>query len=361
MNNDLFQQFGESSKKILFLFNLGTMQFDYLNKAVESIWKLDRQAVLDSPVRLISHIHPDDRKAVVKRYELLLQEEKSHLVEVSLKLPDGTRKEVKIDAHPLKDAAGKLTHIAGDVEDVTRQSQYVDYLREYTRRKNSALEIIAHDLRGPLSIVKGIASLLESEHQEKNYEEVGTYTNIILGAYDNCLGIITDVLSDEHLKSPLIYMNTQRFEIVERVRKLLHSYQVAKGMDYQFELVSSDEKIMVELDEVKLMQVLNNLLSNSIKFTPAGGQIKIEFKKENNNLLVLHSDTGIGIPEELQSHIFQRYSKLSREGLRGESTNGVGLSIVRELVEVQGGKIWVESEGDGQGTTFFLSFPLPEE
>lgn len=291
----------------------------------------------------------------------MLQEGESHPVEFSLKLPDGSRKEVRADAHPLKNAAGKITHIAGEVEDVSKQSQYVDYLLEYARRKNSALEIIAHDLRGPLSIVKGIASLLESEHQEKNYEEVGTYTNIILGAYDNCLSIITDLLSDEHLKSPTIYMNTQRFEIIGRVQKLLHSYQVAKGMDYIFELVTKEEKIMVELDEVKLMQVLNNLLSNAIKFTAPGGRITIELRKENNHLLILHSDTGIGIPKELQPQIFERYSKLSRIGLRGEPTNGVGLSIVRELVEVQGGQIWIESEGETHGTTFYLRFPLPEE
>ncbi|WP_161888005.1 PAS domain-containing sensor histidine kinase [Pontibacter russatus] len=361
MNNDLFHQFGASNKKIIFLFNLGTMQFDYLNNAVEHIWKLDRQAVLESPVRLITHVHPDDRKAVARRYGLLLEEGVSHELEFSLKLPDGGRKEVKANAHPLRNAEGELTHIAGDVEDVTKQSQYVDYLREYTRRKDSALEIIAHDLRGPLAIVKGIASLLESEHREKNYEEVSTYTTMILEAYDNCLGIITDVMKDEHLRSPMVYVNPQRFDLVELVRRLMHSFQVAKGMDYRFEVVTEQEKIMVELDEVKLMQVLNNLIANSIKFTADGGGITIELRVENNRLLLLHSDNGIGIPEELQPHIFERYSNMSRIGLRGEPTNGVGLSIVRELVEVQGGKIWVESQGENQGTTFYLSFPLPEE
>lgn len=361
MSNDLFHLFGKSSKKILFLFNLSTQQFDYLNNAVEHIWKMDRQAVLESPVRLISHIHPDDRKAIVRRYESLLQEGGSHELEISLKLPDGTRREVKVDAYPLKNAAGALTHIAGEVADVTRLSQYVDYLREYTRRKNSALEIIAHDLRGPLAIVKSIASLLESEHQEKNYEEVGTYTNIILEAYDNCLGIITEIMSDEHLRSSTVYVNIQRFDLVNLARKLMHSFQVAKGVDFLFEVVTDEEKLMVELDEIKLMQVLNNLIANSIKFTPSGGKISLEIIKEHNRLLLKHTDNGIGIPEELQPHIFERYSSLSRKGLRGEPTNGVGLSIVRELVEVQGGKIWAESEGTNHGTTFYLSLPLPNE
>jgi len=360
MSNDLFHLFGESSNKILFLFNLSTQQFDYLNKAVEHIWNIDRQAVLESPVRLIANIHADDRKAIVNRYEQLLQEGQRHELEFTLELPDSTRREVKLWANPLKDADGKLTHVAGEVEDVTKQSQYVDYLREYSRRKNSALEIIAHDLRGPLSIVSGITTLLQSEHREQNYAEIDNYTKLILEAYDNCISIITDLLSDEHLTSPTIFVNMQRFELVERVEKLLRSYQVAKGVDYTFELITAEEKVFVELDEVKLMQVLNNLLSNSIKFTAPGGKISIELNKEGNRLLLIHSDNGIGIPEELQPHIFERYSVASRLGLRGEPTNGVGMSIVRELVEIQGGQIWAESK-DAHGTSFFLSFPLPEE
>ncbi|GAB3530070.1 hypothetical protein GCM10027443_10200 [Pontibacter brevis] len=360
MENDLFHLFGKSSKKVFFLYNLRTQQFEYLNEAVERIWEVSRELVLTEPKHLFARIHPDDKEAVVKRFREMKEEGTAQEMELSLVLDGDVRKEVKIDAYSVRDQDGNQAHVAGVAEDVTKQSQYIDYLREFSRRKNSALEIIAHDLRGPLSIVKSVSNLLESEHQEKKYDEISTYTNIIAEAYENCLSIITDVLRDEHLQSPTIYVNIQRFDLVEAVQKLLYSYQVANGIEHTFELVAGEEKIMVELDEVKLMQVLNNLLSNSIKFTSPGGRIQIELRKENKRLLVIHSDNGIGIPKELQPHIFERYSRATRKGLRGEPTTGVGLAIVRELVEVQGGKIWVESE-ENQGAAFYLSLPLPDE
>lgn len=352
--------FGKSSKEVFFLFNLKLQQFDYINEAVEQVWQVHGDVILKTPQELISLIDPDDRDAVLNRYGIIVEEGVAQEIEVTLNMPDGSRKEVKINARPVKDEAGSITYVAGEAEDVTKQFQHTEYLREFSRRKNGALEIIAHDLRGPLSIVKSITSLIESEHQEKHYDEVSTYTRILSEACESCLSIITNVISDENMTSPTVHVNTMRFELVEKIRRLLHSYQVSKGVDYKFELVTAEEKIMVELDEVKFMQVLNNLLSNAIKFTEPGGKISIELKKEEDRLLLILSDNGIGIPKELQPHIFERHSIASRQGLRGEPTNGVGLSIVRELVEVQGGRIWVESE-EAQGAAFFLNYPLPIE
>lgn len=358
MENGLFHLFGNSSKKVFFLYNLKTQQFDYLNSAVEKIWEVDRDIILKTPELLVSSIHPDDKSAVLRRFEQTVEKGVAHDVEISLELQGGIRKEVKVEAYPLKDEAGSITHVAGEAEDVTKQSQYVDYLREYTRRKNSTLEIVAHDLRGPLAIVKGIASLLQSGHEEEN-EEINNYTGIILNAYDNCLKLIDNLLSDEHLKSPTIYVHITRFDIVEKVQQLLTSYKVAKGVELHFELNCEEEKIMVELDEVKLMQIINNLVSNSVKFTRPGGNISITLKKEGRKLLLNHSDNGIGIPEDLQPYIFNRYNKTARKGLQGEASIGVGLAIVLDLVEIQGGSISFESK-ENEGTTFFLSFPLPD-
>ncbi|RDV16721.1 hypothetical protein DXT99_02755 [Pontibacter diazotrophicus] len=360
MDNDLFHLFGKSSKKVFFLFNLDTLRFDYLSEAVSKVWEADRELIVETPELLTSSIHPDDKSAVYRRLEQIIKEGEGREVEFSLTLPGGSQKEIKVEAHPIKNEAGVITHIAGEAEDVTKQSQYVDYLKEYTRRKNSTLEIIAHDLRGPLAIVKGIASLLQSEYDEEKNEEINSYTKIILNAYDNCLELIDNLLSDEHLKSPTIYVNIIRFDVVEKVQKLLNSYRVAKGVEFNFEVKSDEDKIMVELDEVKLMQIINNLVSNSIKFTKVGGNISISIKREGRKLVIAHSDNGIGIPENLQADVFNRYNKTARRGLQGETSIGVGLSIVRDLVEIQGGSISFESE-ENEGTTFFLTFPLPGE
>ncbi|MHA6249584.1 sensor histidine kinase [Pontibacter sp. CAU 1760] len=360
MDDSLLQKFGDASKKIMFLYHLSDRQFGYLNRAVESICQLSRAQVQSDPLQLLELIAPDDRRAVHRRFRQVVEGGKSVQVEFSLKLPDGVQKEVRIDAWPLHDASGRVTHIAGEVEDVTKQLQYLDYLREYGRRKNSALQLVAHDLRGPLGIMNNIVTLLEQEHLQQNYDTFGTYLDIIKRAYENCQQIITEVLSDEHIKAPFITVNVQRFDVVRLVRQILHSFQVALGEEYHFELAAESPKMMVELDEVKLMQVINNLMSNSVKFTKPGGTIRIEVKTGSGRLNITHADTGIGIPKEMQPYIFDRYSSMARQGLRGEPTNGVGLSIVRELVEIQGGSIRL-MDGQQEGAVFELSFPLPGE
>ncbi|WP_162053285.1 PAS domain-containing sensor histidine kinase [Pontibacter pamirensis] len=360
MDTDLFHLFGKSSKKVFFLFNLDTLRFDYLSEAVSKVWEADRELILETPELLTSSIHPDDKSAIYKRLEQIIKKGEGRELEISLTLPGASQKEVKVEAYPIKTEAGVITHIAGEAEDITKQSQYVNYLKEYTRRKDSTLEIIAHDLRGPLAIVKGIASLLKSEYDEEKNEELHNYTKIILNAYDNCLELIDNLLSDEHLKSPTIYVNMLRFDVVEKVRKLVDSFSVAKGVAYDFEVNCEEDKIMVELDEVKFMQIINNLVSNSLKFTKVGGNISISVKREGRKLIIAHSDNGIGIPEKLQADVFNRYNKTARKGLQGETSSGVGLSIVQDLVEIQGGSISFVSK-ENEGTTFFLTFPLPGE
>lgn len=359
MRDDIpFHLFGKVSRKIFFLYNLSTHRFDYLNEAVERVLQLSHDKILASPRQLVTAIHPDDRQAVTRRFWQMIEEKKPHELKFSLLLPDDVRKEVNVDAYPIIDDSGKLTHLAGEAEDVTKQAQYVDYLLEFARRKNTALEMVAHDLLGPLSIVKGIADLMESEHREQKHEELSNYTDIILNAYDSCLELITEVLSSEHLKSPTIYVKKERFDLVDRVRKLLESYRMATRSEYTFGLICDSDKLHVELDELKLIQVLNNLVTNSVKFTKPGGEISVTLRKEGQKLLIIHTDTGIGIPKELQPQVFDRHNQTSRVGLRGEPTHGVGLAIIRDLIEIQGGKIWFESE-EGKGTSFFMSFPQP--
>lgn len=116
------------------------------------------------------------------------------------------------------------------------------------------------------------------------------------------------------------------------------------------------DRMWVEIDDVKLLQVINNLLSNAVKFTHAGGIINIKLEETESTLLVAVRDNGIGIPEELQPFLFDEFTKARRKGLKGEETVGLGLSINKKLIEVQGGKIWVESR-EGEGTTFFIEIP----
>ncbi|QMU28363.1 PAS domain-containing sensor histidine kinase [Adhaeribacter radiodurans] len=353
----IFDQWSQSSKKVLFLFNMATGHFDYLSPSLTTLWGIKREQVLHDPKQLITAIDQDDQEAVTLRYEKVRQGI-SIEIEFNISLPENQQKQVKVEAQPILDDNHVITHLMGQAEDVTLQAQYREYLMEFSRKKNNTLHIVAHDLQGPLAIMKSVASLLDADHAEHRYEELTNYTQIINKAYHDCTQLIHEVLLDEHIHSVSTPVRRNRFDVVNKVRQTASTFIKSQVVKIPIHIESPEEKIMVELDEVKFTQIINNLITNSIKYTPPKGEITISLVSEGANLLLTHADTGIGIPVELQPYLFDKYnSKARRLGLNGEKSNGIGLSIIKDLVELQGGKIEVKSE-ENQGTTFYLTFPL---
>ncbi|MFT2007669.1 PAS domain-containing sensor histidine kinase [Pontibacter sp. 13R65] len=319
---------------------------------MEEIWKGSLEGYLNKPELLMEMVHPDDAPLLLNKYERLLQGHACNF-EFRLYFPDSFDKKVRLDAYPIMDEGDQVTAISGMVEDITLQTQYLDYLIEFTRKKNTALEIVSHDLRGPLAIVRSIADSLEKDHQEQVYDEITNYTRFIKQACESCVNLISDVLNEEHLKSHTINVNFDRVEIVQKVREVIEPYASSESISQTFEVIAPSRAFAI-IDIVKFDQIMNNLIANSIKFTKPDGKITITIKDEANHVLVAHHDDGVGIPEKDQPYIFDRFTKAAREGLSGEKSVGIGLSIVKNLVDIQGGQIWFESK-EGKGTTFFIS------
>ena len=123
-----------------------------------------------------------------------------------------------------------------------------------------------------------------------------------------------------------------------------------------FVFISSNDSMYMEVDDMKFLQVINNLFSNAIKFKPDNGTITLTVEERENTILFILADTGIGIPEEFQAVLFDKFSKARRPGLRGEESTGLGMSIIKTLVGWHGGNIWFESAVN-KGTTFYIELP----
>ena len=136
--------------------------------------------------------------------------------------------------------------------------------------------------------------------------------------------------------------------VLERYRKAFK--------DHLFVFQKESEHVFVNSDDVKFLQIINNLLSNAVKWSPAGSTIEIGVQESAEQVVVSVSDRGVGIPEQLQAHVFQRNSIASRPGLNGEKSIGMGLYIVKKLVNLLQGNIWFESKVN-EGTTFFIRLP----
>ena len=356
MDADFLKELGSVSKKVIFSYDCQNRRFQYLSQAFEQIWETSPQSLLEDPSSLLTMVHPNDRQNVRAYLQKLLNGSAHEEVEFKLLLPDESMKVIWVDAYRIAGDGGQAAVIAGFATDISRQKHHENYLWEFGHRKNSALEIISHDLRGPLAMLQGLANSLENDHKEKNYEEIGNYTRFIHRACEECLTLINELLSDEHLRSPDVQVKKEWIDVVAKTNELAENYRSAPNVTQSVEVQAEPNQIFAELDKVKFMQILNNLITNAIKFTAPDGKITLRVREEERNVVVMVADNGIGIPERLHPYLFEKYSKASRPGLRGEKSRGIGLSIVRDLVEFQRGRIWFESK-EQEGTTFYISFP----
>src|SRR5690606_22188280 len=166
-------------------------------------------------------------------------------------------------------------------------------------KKNTILNILSHDLRGPLSNISLIVEMQKELHEKGSFEEASKFSEIIERTSSEALALIEQYLNMELLESSDVEVKKSRVEIVGRVNSILEILKASYGqLNRSFTLKASPEdEIWVEIDDVKLLQVINNLLLNSIKFTHDGGIIELQLKEGKDNLLVTVKDDGIGIPD----------------------------------------------------------------
>jgi two-component system sensor histidine kinase VicK len=145
--------------------------------------------------------------------------------------------------------------------------------------------------------------------------------------------------------------------MVERFEEIMEQYKQSENQIAKtFCFFPGGEEIYVEFDDMKLMQAVNNLISNAIKFTPKGGIITVCLTDKDKTVLITVADNGIGIPQKYHDTLFDKFTRARRPGLNGEPTTGLGMSIIKTIVEWHRGQIWFESE-ENKGSTFYIEIP----
>ncbi len=284
---------------------------------------------------------------------------------------DGTEFPVEIGLSPVKTSGGLyITAVVRDVTERKRIEAQVrllekGYLQELEARKQEAdrlnrlksefLASVSHELRTPLHTIIGFSELLAEQSSGPLNEEQTRFIGHIHRDAEHLLALINDVLDISRIEAGGLYLHTEILELgdlISEVAKAIKPIADAKGLSLHWQKMIP---IKVSADPLRLRQVFYNLLTNAVKFTPAGGTISVDARLTNEQTVqVTVSDTGIGIAQEQQSHIFERFYQVgvTTQGVR-EGT-GLGLAICQQLVEMHGGKIWVESE-PGEGSKFHFS------
>lgn len=232
--------------------------------------------------------------------------------------------------------------------DTTEHTALQASLKRLYDAQETILHLVAHDVRNPLAHIKLAVDLLRRDEGG----ETPRFLAIIEQAAAQAEAILQDVLYIGALDAEQLHKQSLDLAAYLNVQLAPHRLAAqAKGV--ALELDVPPHAVPAHLNPNKFGRVVNNLLTNALKFTPADGRVRVGLREHARRLRLTVQDTGAGIPAALQPHLFDKFSAAAREGLAGESTTGLGLFITQQIVRLHGGKIWVESQ-ENEGTTFFI-------
>ena len=356
LNPELFCHIGNSSRDIFFIFNVEENYFSYLSPAFEVICDTAIDYVKTDPSSLLKLIHDEDKAHVLDCFNECISEDVPHKYEFRILCSEMQIKYLRVSTYPIM-MDGKLMQLAGIVEDVSVAKHNNFHIEKINARKNTALEIVSHDLKEPLAMISMAVSDLLNNKLFNGQERILKSLTFIKDMCERNILLIRNLINYEFLKSSEVEIRKERTDLVKEIKDVIGFYQHAElNLFRNFEFVSSDKKLYAKIDSMKLMQVINNLISNSIKFTHVNGNIKVVVKDNGETVLIMVSDNGIGIPNHLQPFLFERFSIAMREGLHGEDSWGLGMAIIKSIVNLHDGTISFESV-EHVGSTFYITIP----
>lgn len=232
-------------------------------------------------------------------------------------------------------------------------------LAEANRTKDDFLATLSHELRTPLTSAFGWVQLLRGGSMDAVQQRRGL--EIIDRNLRAQIKLIDDLLNVSHIAAGKIRLDLRQADALKIIRAAVDSVRAIakeKRVDVRFSVRRGVHSVETAVDAARLQQVFSNLLTNAVKFTPSGGRIQVTLDRSDTRLIVRVSDNGEGIPAEFMPHVFERFRQADSSQSRRHGGLGIGLSLVRQLVELHGGTVQVESAGKGQGATFIVSLPL---
>jgi two-component system sensor histidine kinase VicK len=345
----------ETIDQVVFAFGTETPRVLYLNPAFEAVFAQKRETL--DPGSLLGSVHAEDQEYVSEAYQDLLAGHARQRMEFRVLLPDGSERWLRVKSLLIEENGTRA--IAGLAEDITESKHSSAVELKYCHKKNAIIQMLSHELAGPLGTIQALSSLLANRVKGYRDESLTNVVGVITETSRDGLRLIRDFLRQEFLESSGTALVKSRVNLTERLGHIIEQYQIAgQNTARRFCLSSSSPSVYADVDEIKFFQVITNLVSNAIKFTPDDGTISIcvDERAAPGKVRITIRDNGIGIPRQYHTALFDKFTKAGRPGLRQEPTTGLGLSIVKTIIEWHRGSIWFESE-ENEGTAFHVEVP----
>lgn len=328
----------------------------YLNASVEETLGYKPKSLIGK--NFFDFILPEKLTDFKKSYQISTKKPFQESVEFQFLCKDKTYKYLEFNSINLKKKE-KIEGLILDCRDITQRKKDAEELLRAQKAKEQFLANISHEIRTPINGIAGMANLLS---KSPTPEEQTTYLTAIKSASENLKVIINDILDLASIDSGKLKFEKIGFNVKDLLTSLINAFAFQareKGLELAFYLEEKTNIILVG-DPVRLNQILINLISNALKFTPTGSiRIDCSVEKQTNQRCIAHfriTDTGIGIPEDKLVTIFESFSQADESVTRKYGGTGLGLTIVKQLTELQNGSISVKSE-EGKGSVFSVSIP----
>jgi PAS domain S-box-containing protein len=273
---------------------------------------------------------------------------KTSSIEGFIRRPDGRRVAVGITYVPLFDESGRRVNTVANVRDVTPA-------READALKSTLLSVISHELKTPVALIKGYAGTLRREDANWDRETLNQSLAIIEEEADRLNKLINNLLDASRIQAGGLKLRFSYLRLDLLAQKVANEFKTQSSR-HSITFDVPTELPVVLGDEERLREVLGNLLSNAIKYSPHGGEIVVGGRVDANEVRIFVADRGIGIAPSEQSKIFEHFYRVDSASTRTTQGAGLGLFLVKAVVEAHGGRVWVESE-PGKGSRFIFTIP----
>jgi PAS domain S-box-containing protein len=301
-------------------------------------------------------VHPQDLERVKTALKRAVARKTELEIEFRITRPDGAIRWLIAKGKVLVDAAGKPVRMVGVNQDITERKRVVEHLRLADRNKDEFLATLAHELRNPLAPIRNAVEILK--HQGFTDRETQSAQAIIDRQVQVMTRLLNDLLDVSRIARhglALCKATVDLATVLEAALETSRPLVEARRHDLTFTLPA--EIIYLDADSGRLAQVFANLLNNAAKYTPEGGKIWLTAHRDGSEVVVSVRDNGIGIPAELLPDIFEMFLQ-AQPSSGPEGGLGIGLSLVKNLVKLHGGRAEARSEGRGRGSEFIVWLPV---
>ncbi|MGQ0748990.1 MAG: PAS domain S-box protein [Betaproteobacteria bacterium] len=343
--------------------NMPDGKVDFVNDQWLALTGQTLDYVQSDPGAWMVALHPEDRERAGNIYQEGTRSKAGFTMEARFRrAADGEYRWHINRSVPLRDAAGNVVKFIGTCTDVHEQRMAEEALKEADRRKDEFLAQLAHELRNPLAPVRNAVELLR--RKGSNEPEVRWSQDVIERQVGHLTRLIDDLLDVSRITRNRLELRKQRLDLSEVVQAAVEtSRPIIEQCGHEFTVTLPPEPVYLYGDLVRLAQVFMNLLVNAAKYTERGGRIGLSAGRAagGSEIVVKVKDTGVGIPKDKLPRLFEMFFQVDRALERSQGGLGIGLSLVRSLVDLHGGSVSAHSEGPGKGSEFIVRLPVVME